>query len=148
MFDSLLFASYTLAVSGMAYNTAQIKYQDDFEREVREYREYDYANETLRREKLDGAAKCIVLAKYHDHQMVEAKKMEEAKADTASQQDQANDSKKVLFQRHIAIFNVTDPARHFTAKVTKDEEFSMVFANSEKNKQSPLEVQFNRGSKV
>lgn len=56
--------------------------------------------------------------------------------------------KKVLFQRHIAIFNVTDPARLFSAKLTKDEEFSMLFTNSEKNKEAPLEVQFNRGSQI
>ena len=56
--------------------------------------------------------------------------------------------KKVLFERQIAFFNVTDPARLFTAKVQKDEEFSMLYTNSEKNKETPLEVQFNRGSKI
>ena len=65
MLDSVLFGSYAMAVSAMGYNFAQIKYQDDFQRDVREYREYDYANETLKREKFDQeATKCVILAKY------------------------------------------------------------------------------------
>ena len=54
----------------------------------------------------------------------------------------------MLFQRNIAIFNVTDPARFFTAKLKKEEEFSLLFANSEANKESPLEVQFKSGSPI
>jgi hypothetical protein len=161
MLDSLLTASYGLAVAAMAYNTAKIKFQDDFEREVRDYREYDYANETLSREKLEGAAtKCVILAKYQDHQIAEAKRMDDAEGGKVTDSDGSNPStedkssspepketaRQVLFQRSIAFFNVTDPARLFTAKLSKDEEFSLLFDNVEKNKECPLEVRFGRGS--
>lgn len=87
--------------------------------------------------------------------MLEQNKMEQAKEGAPSVEDGAQETEqkqdgdggkvsesnqKVLFQRHIAIFNVTDPARFFTAKLKKDEEFSLLFTNSAANKDSLLEV--------
>jgi len=54
----------------------------------------------------------------------------------------------VLFQRDVAIFNVLDPSRLFTTKLNKTEPFSLHFTDSDKNKETPLEVQFERGQKV
>ena len=65
MLDSVIFSSYCMAVGAMGYNFAQIKFNDDFQRDISEYREYDYENETLKSEKFDTAAtKCVILAKY------------------------------------------------------------------------------------
>ena len=44
----------------MGVNLAKMKLMDDQEREIREYREYDYENEKV---KIDKEAKCIILAK-------------------------------------------------------------------------------------
>jgi len=89
MLDSLLFGTYACSVGVMAYHTAQIKYQDDFEREIKDYREYDYANETLKRERFSGPTNCIILAKYIDRQMQEMQKIEEdGKMDQKLEQSQ------------------------------------------------------------
>ena len=68
----------------MGYNFAQIKFQDDFQRDIREYREYDYANEALKREKFEAAAsKCIILAKYR---IKEAELLEKIKKESEGQE--------------------------------------------------------------
>ena len=40
--------------------------------------------------------------------------------------------KQVLFERHIAIFNILDPARLFEAKIGRSEKFDLTF-ESERN---------------
>ena len=58
-----LFAGYSFGVSAIAYNLARIKLQDDFERELRDLREYDIANETIKVSK-DLPTDCMILAKF------------------------------------------------------------------------------------
>lgn len=55
----------------------RIKWQDDLNREIKEYREYHFQDEKFKKEQFEGKpVKCIVLAKYkHD--------MEEAEEDLA-----------------------------------------------------------------
>ena len=48
MLNSILFGSYCGAFAGLCYNTIKIKQQDDWEREIKEYREYDFENEKLK----------------------------------------------------------------------------------------------------
>mmetsp|Transcript_14036 Transcript_14036/g.23849 ORF Transcript_14036/g.23849 Transcript_14036/m.23849 type:complete len:161 (-) Transcript_14036:180-662(-) len=40
-----------------------------------------------------------------------------------------------------------DPARYFKTKLTRTEQFSLLFRNSSKNKESALEIQFGKGHK-
>ena len=63
MISTALFTGYAFGVSSIVYNIAKIKLQDDFEREIRDLREYDYTNELINAEK-DLPVKCIILAKY------------------------------------------------------------------------------------
>ena len=96
MLNSVLFGSYLLSCSAIVGNMAKIKYQDDLQREIKEYREYDFNNEKIKKEIFDKSqtAKCIILAKYYE--------------------DVEED--KILYQKEIAIFNNIDPARSFKAK--------------------------------
>ncbi len=64
MITTGLFTGYAFGVSSIVYNMARIKLQDDFEREVRDLREYDYGHEHINAEK-DLPIKCIILAKYN-----------------------------------------------------------------------------------
>jgi len=50
MLNSILFGTYSFSIGAIIYNIAKIKLQDDFESEIRQYREYDYNNETLKKE--------------------------------------------------------------------------------------------------
>jgi len=60
MLNTALFGAYCGSMMGMAYCAVKMKMMDDFEREIREYREFDFENEKLRDEPLK---KAIVLAK-------------------------------------------------------------------------------------
>jgi hypothetical protein len=42
MLTTGLFASYAFGVGAIGYNMARVKLQDDFEREIRDLREYDF----------------------------------------------------------------------------------------------------------
>ena len=99
MLNSVLFGSYLVSCGAIVNNMAKMKYQDDFEREIKEYREYDFNNEKIKKEIFDksNTAKCIILAKYFEDI------------------DKEGDD-KVLFQKEVAIFNNIDPARNFKAK--------------------------------
>ena len=92
--------------------------------------------------------KCIILAKYfkplHDKQ-IEGEAQEQIEKDEQPQEQGENEPKEqILFQKKIAVFNIMDPARKFKHKIKKDEEFSMVFDQSEKNDE-PIEVHFSKG---
>jgi hypothetical protein len=50
MLNSLLFGTYSLSIGAIVYNIAKTKLQDDFETEIRSYREYDFNNEKLKKE--------------------------------------------------------------------------------------------------
>lgn len=63
MITSALFAGYAFGAGSIIANITRIKLMDDFEREIRDLREYDYQNETINAEK-DLPIKCIILAKY------------------------------------------------------------------------------------
>jgi hypothetical protein len=63
MITGALFAGYAFGVGSIVYNISRIKLMDDFEREIRDLREYDYQNETINADK-DLPIKCIILAKY------------------------------------------------------------------------------------
>ena len=63
MITSALFAGYAFGAGSIITNITRIKLMDDFEREIRDLREYDYQNETINAEK-DLPIKCIILAKY------------------------------------------------------------------------------------
>ena len=99
MLNSVLFGSYLVSCGAIVNNMTKMKYQDDFEREIKEYREYDFNNEKIKKEIFDksNTAKCIILAKYFEDI------------------DKEGDD-KVLFQKEVAIFNNIDPARNFKAK--------------------------------
>ena len=118
MLNSLLFGSYCFSIGAIGYNLAKQKLMDDFERDIKEYREYDFENEKI---KVDKEAKCIILAKY------KAKKEEAA----------------VLYQKRIAFFNVLDPARLFKTRLSQKESFTMEFTPNSKN-DVPLEVHFEK----
>ena len=66
MLNSLLFGAYAFSMGAMAYNAARIKFQDDFEREIKEYREYEFENEKLKKEHFENSKsnKCIILGKH------------------------------------------------------------------------------------
>jgi len=64
MLNTLAFGSYCTALAAMCYNLHKAKEQDDFEREIKEYREYDFEHETIRNIKDNETQKAIVLAKY------------------------------------------------------------------------------------
>ena len=99
MLNSVLVGSYLLSCGSIVNNMKKMKYQDDFEREIKDYREYDYDNEKIKEEIFgkSNSAKCIILDKYFEDI------------------DKDGDD-KVLFQKEIAIFNNIDPARNFKAK--------------------------------
>jgi len=59
MLNSALFGAYCCSVVGMAYCAVKLKLMDDMEKEIREYREFDFENEKLRDEPLK---KAIVMA--------------------------------------------------------------------------------------
>jgi hypothetical protein len=61
MLNSILFGTYCISLGAMGYNIGRMKLMDDQEREIKEYREYDFENEKV---KVDKEAKCIILAKY------------------------------------------------------------------------------------
>ena len=65
MLNSALFGTYCVSVGAIVYNTVRIKWQDDFSREIKDYREYDFNHEKMEKEQFeDKPVKCIVLAKY------------------------------------------------------------------------------------
>jgi hypothetical protein len=53
MLNSVLFGSYLVSCGAIIRNMAKMKYQDDFERDIKEYREYDFHNETIRKDIFD-----------------------------------------------------------------------------------------------
>ena len=50
MLNTAIFGAYLGSCAGMAYFTAKVKLLDDMERDIRTYREFDFANEKLRDE--------------------------------------------------------------------------------------------------
>lgn len=58
-----LFAGYSFGVGAIVYNMTRSKLQDDFERELRELREYDLSHETINAEK-ELPNKCMLLVKH------------------------------------------------------------------------------------
>ena len=97
MLNSVLFGSYLVSCGAIINNMAKMKYQDDFEREIKDYREYDFNHEKIKKEIFQKPSKAIILAKYFEDINKEGED-------------------KVLFQKEIAIFNNIDPARSFKAK--------------------------------
>lgn len=122
MLNSLLFGAYCASIGGLAVQAAKIKMMDDFEKEVRTYREFDFNNEKLRDDK---HKKAIVLATYKHEGPLE--------------------EDKVLFHRKIAFFGALDPTRLFTTKIKSAEQFSLQLQSP---KDQTLEVSFEKSSKV
>jgi len=61
----MLFGSYCVSVAGMVYFVTRIKLMDDFEKDIRDIREFDFHNEKLREESGKyGDKRAIVLATY------------------------------------------------------------------------------------
>ena len=58
---------------------------------------------------------------------------------TTTEQDLKSEENKILFERDIAFFNVLDPARLFTSKIKKSEQFNLLFTNETANKDTPFE---------
>ena len=98
MLNSALFASYCATLGLLGYNVVKSKLIDDFDRELREYREYDFSHEKLKKDQFqkNKEVNCIILAKYQS-------------------QDQQED--RVLLERELAFFDQNDAARLYTAKV-------------------------------
>ena len=96
MLNTLLFGSYCGAMGVMAYHASLINEIDHFDRDIKEYREYDFENEKVKKPDHSKEVKAIVLAQY---------------ADSAATED------KVLFQRKIAFFNALDPTKLFKTKI-------------------------------
>ena len=130
MINSLLFGTYSLSIGAIIYNIAKTKLQDDFENEIRQYREYDYNNEKLKKEQFQSGkeSKCIILAKYKDPYLHQ-------------ENQNIEDQKKILFERDIAIFNILDPSKLFSTKIKSNEQFSMVFDNND-YQEGNLEIKF------
>ena len=63
MLNSVLFGSYCVSMAAVAMFQIKQKQIDDFEREIKEYREFEYEHETLA---TDNRKKAIVLAKYEN----------------------------------------------------------------------------------
>ena len=123
MLNTVLFGSYVLSCGAIIRNFVKMKQQDDMERDIKLYREYNYNDEKIKKEMFDKyhTAKCIILAKYFED-------IDKEGAD------------KVLFQKEVAFFNDMGPSRFITAKPSN--KFTMVFDKSEKNPDLPLEVHF------
>ncbi len=107
MLTTGLFAGYSFGVGAIIYNLSKIKLQDDFEREIRDLREYDIQNEMIKAEK-DLPANCMVLAKYipsdNPHIKFQNPKLGRQSEDTES---------KLMFSKVVAFSNVLDPTRYF-----------------------------------
>ena len=99
---------------------------DDFERQIRDLREFDFHNEELRQETDKKKQRAIVLAHYDTSKPTEK--------DT------------ILFQKEMPYWSNLDAVRMF--KATIHSPFSLVFENSERNKKTLLEVQFDKKSQV
>jgi len=64
--NSVLFGTYCVSIGAIVYNFSRIKYQDDYEREIKEYREYEFENEKLKKQHFEKDVKCIILAKHSE----------------------------------------------------------------------------------
>lgn len=103
MLNSVLFGSYCVTLGGLGYLAVKTKLMDDWEREIKDMREFNYEDEALR----EGTGKAVVLAK--------------VKQEIGEGQD------GVLLKRRIAFSNVLDPTRYFTTKIRSGEELTMNF---------------------
>jgi hypothetical protein len=121
MLNSILFGSYCTTLATMGYFLGKIKLIDDKEREIRDLREFEFANEKLR-EGNSKDKKAIVMARY--------RKPKAAEID-AEPVEAGENPEEVLIKREIAYFNDIDPARLFTAKISESEKFNLVFTDSE-----------------
>ena len=66
MLNSVLFGTYCFSIGAIIYNLNRIKMQDDYEREIKEYREYEFENEKLKKEHFQKDVKCIILGKHQE----------------------------------------------------------------------------------
>lgn len=66
MLNTLLFGSYCGAMGALCYHTAQINDLDHQDRDIKEYREYDFENEKVKKPDHNKEIKAIVLAQYRD----------------------------------------------------------------------------------
>ena len=80
--EQLLFSSYCASVAGMAYYAGKSKLQDDFEKEIKDLREFDFNNEDLRDSTGAPDKRAIVLANL-----------------TLLESEKASEDDQVLFQR-------------------------------------------------
>ena len=64
--DTVLAAAYFMTVGGMGWNLIKIKLQNDYESEIKDYREYDLSHERIKigTDKIDPDGKYIVLANH------------------------------------------------------------------------------------
>ena len=59
MLNSVLFGSYCMSLAGLGYLAVKAKLMDDWEREIKDLREFNYEDEQLR----EGKGKAVILAK-------------------------------------------------------------------------------------
>ena len=64
MLTNVIFGSYCVGLGAISYNLYRIKMMDDFERQIRDLREFDFHNEELRQETDKKKQRAIVLAHY------------------------------------------------------------------------------------
>jgi len=139
MLNSVLFGTYAVSAGAIIYNIASQKMKDDVQRDIKEYREYDFINEKMKKESFENGKelKCIILAKYF--KPLDQKQIEEEESTEQPQDEEMKE--QILFSKKIAVFNIMDPARLFKHKIKSGEEFTMLFDKSEKNNE-PIEVHF------
>ena len=54
MLNTVLFGTYAMSAGAIVYNLAQSKYKDDQQRDIKEYREYDFINEKMKKESFEN----------------------------------------------------------------------------------------------
>lgn len=66
MLEKILLGCYILSLGAMTRNLIRIKYQNDFEEEIKRYREYDLATEQIKvgTDQIDANGNYIVLIKH------------------------------------------------------------------------------------
>ena len=124
MLNSVLFGSYCMTLGGLGYLAVKAKMMDDWEREIKDMREFNYEDETLR----EGKGKAMVLAKI--------------------KQDLPEGSDGILLRRRIASSNVLDPTRYFKTKIMPGEELTLDFLDSDDNADTPLSVKLGKNSQL
>ena len=73
MLNSLLFGSYCGCLGVMALNAAKQRNLDEYETDLKEFREYDFSHEAIKMDhfKKNKPLNCIILAQYNNRKKIE-----------------------------------------------------------------------------